>query len=127
MRNISFSMTTAQIQARTKTVTRRAGWLKLKPGDRLRGVKKAMGLKKGETIEPLAEVIVTSVRRERLDAMLEDMNYGKIECDLEGFGQDPVLSCPIEFVAFFCAGHKGCEPSTVVTRIEFEYANPIGQ
>jgi hypothetical protein len=28
---------------------------------------------------------------------------------------------PGEFVAMFCATHKGCTPETEVTRIEFEY------
>ena len=33
MRNISFALTTPQFKARTKTVTRRKGWLMLQPGD----------------------------------------------------------------------------------------------
>jgi hypothetical protein len=49
MRNISFSITRFQFCDRTKTVTRRLGWAKLKPGDVLMGVEKAMGLKKGES------------------------------------------------------------------------------
>jgi len=32
-RNISFALTTQQVRNRTKTVTRRAGWLFLKAGD----------------------------------------------------------------------------------------------
>jgi hypothetical protein len=28
------------------------------------------------------------------------------------------------FVSFFCQTHKGCEPGTVVTRIEWRYADP---
>ena len=46
-RNMSFALTTEQFKARTKTVTRRFGWWFLKPGDVVRGVEKAMGLKPG--------------------------------------------------------------------------------
>ena len=28
---------------------------------------------------------------------------------------------PDEFVAFFCATHRGCQPSTLVTRICWRY------
>ena len=45
---MSFMLTTNQIIDETKDVTRRNGWENLKPGDRLRAVEKAMGLKKGE-------------------------------------------------------------------------------
>ena len=45
-RNMSFAMTTEQIRARTKTVTRRFGWWFLKAGDQVWAVEKAMGLKK---------------------------------------------------------------------------------
>jgi len=67
---MSFALTTAQILNREKRVTRRMGWLNLKPGDRIRAVKKAMGLKKGESIEELAVLKVIDVRREPLDRML---------------------------------------------------------
>ncbi|MEV0029564.1 hypothetical protein [Nocardia sp. NPDC050793] len=26
-----------------------------------------------------------------------------------------------EFIAFFCASHRGCQPDTIVTRIEWRY------
>lgn len=48
MRNMSFALTTDQILAGTKTVTRRLGWLRLQPGDHLRPVRKCMGLRPGE-------------------------------------------------------------------------------
>lgn len=38
MRNMSFSMTTGQIINRTKTVTRRFGWWRLGPGEKVRAV-----------------------------------------------------------------------------------------
>jgi len=49
MRNMSFAMTTNQILAQTKTVTRRFGWWNLKTGDVVQPVKKTMGLKNDVT------------------------------------------------------------------------------
>lgn len=115
MRSISFSLTEQQFLAGTKDVTRRLGWLKLKPGDRLKGVRKAMGLKKGEHQVVLGEIEVVSVRREQLRRMTNESGYGRVECAREGF---PLMG-PAGFVAFFCASHGRCTPETVVTRIEF--------
>ena len=42
-RLMSVSLTEQQVRARTKTVTRRVGWLMLKPGDRLTLCRKVMG------------------------------------------------------------------------------------
>ena len=121
MRNMSFSLTTAQILDGSKTVTRRIGWLNLKPGDLVRPVKKCMGLKPGEKIEPLREPLrVVSVRREPLRWMIDSV-FGDDECKREGF-QDMT---PAEFVVMFCATHKGCTPETEVTRIEFEYTGYV--
>ena len=47
-RNMSFALTTKQIEDETKDVTRRNGWWFLKPGDQIWAVEKCMGLKKGE-------------------------------------------------------------------------------
>lgn len=118
---MSFALTTSQVKARIKTVTRRLGWLNLRPGDRVQAVKKCMGLKKGESIEPLAIIRITDVRREQLRCMTDDLIYGASECENEGFGDHPSLSFPHEFVRFFCSTHKDCTPETVVTRIAFEY------
>jgi hypothetical protein len=85
MRNISFMLTQQQILARTKTVTRRVGWAKLKAGDLLRGVEKGMGLKSGEKVRPFATFRVVSVRAEPLSAMTTDLDYGFVECRKEGF------------------------------------------
>lgn len=118
MRNISFSLTTEQVRTGTKTVTRRLGWLQLKPGDLLRPVKKCMGLKPGEKIEPLRGPLrVVSVRRESLWQMWLDPEYGAEECKREGF---PDMT-PLDFIDMFCASHKGCNRGSGVTRIEFEY------
>lgn len=123
MRNISFMLTTGQIRARTKTVTRRVGWAKLAPGQLLRGVEKCMGLKAGEKVKELAVIRVVSVRREPLMAMTDDLDYGFNECVKEGFGDHHSLRWPTQFVDFFCDSHRGCTPATLVTRIEFEYVN----
>jgi hypothetical protein len=116
VRNISFSMTKQQFLDGTKTVTRRMGWLYLKPGTELMAVEKAMGIKKGEKVSTLGKIRVLAVRRERLDKICGDMLYGRNEVMREGF---PDMD-PIDFMKFFCSSHVGCKPESVVTRIEFE-------
>lgn len=115
-RLMSVALTQPQVVARSKTVTRRLGWLMLKQGDHLTLCKKVQGRKKGEPLVRITDVEVLSVRRERLDAIT------RAEVDAEGF---PRLS-PAEFIAFFCGSHKGCEPGTEVTRIEWRYLDPAG-
>lgn len=72
MTNISFSETTDQIRARTKIVTRRFStrprsiWNMLKPGKHLIAIEKGQGLKKGEHITKLDEIITLKVDREPL-------------------------------------------------------------
>jgi hypothetical protein len=122
MRNISFSLTTDQMLARTKTVTRRVGWTGKNaplPGMLLQPVRKAMGLRRGEKVEKLgAPIRILNVRRESLGKMLRDAAYGARESRLEGF------DCgALEFVRRFCCTHD-CEPEDMVTRIEFEYTEP---
>lgn len=115
---MSFALTTEQIRNKTKTVTRRMGWLHLKAGELIRPVKKCQGLKKGEKIEPIGPVIrIVDVRREPLDRMLLDHLYGWEENAREGFS--PIMS-PGEFVGMFMRAN-GCKPTDLVTRIEFEY------
>lgn len=92
MRNMSFFMTTEQIQNRTKTVTRRLGWWFLKPGDKVRAVRKAMGLRRGEKVEPLAEIEILSARAEPLNAITKN------DCIKEGF---PNFE-PCDFVNMLC-------------------------
>lgn len=116
-RNISFSLTTAQVRAKTKTVTRRLGWRALKVGDVLNACVKCMGLKKGERPEVICQIRVTNVWRESLRNLFMPTSYGKEECAREGFPQ----MTPGQFYEFFCRSHKGCNTATVVTRIEFEY------
>jgi hypothetical protein len=114
-RNISFAQTTEQFLANLKDVTRRVGWLDVKEGDMLVAVRKGQGLKKGEKVTRLGRIRVTSVRRECLELIAVDEEYGREEVRREGFPD----KTPAEFVAFFCAGHRGCTPGTIVTRIEF--------
>ncbi|WP_198320782.1 hypothetical protein [Azohydromonas aeria] len=124
MRNISFALTTPQLLAGTKTVTRRIGWQHLQAGEQLRPVAKCIGLKRGEKVQPLrAPLLVVSVRQEQLRALQDDVDYGLAECALEGFGDHATLRWPSEFVRFFCDSHKGCTPETVVTRIEFMFTD----
>lgn len=115
MRNISFALTTPQFIAGTKDVTRRMGWLFLKPGDELCAVEKGQGLGKGGKIKRLGTIRVLDVRREKLCAIQSYPRYGLDEVAREGF---PDLAA-LEFISFFCDGHKGCTPNSIITRIEF--------
>lgn len=108
MRNMSFALTTDQFLSRTKTVTRRGGWKFLKPGDRVMGVRKGMGLKPGEKVERLYPIEVVSVRREPLDAI------DQADVIAEGF---PRMTT-VDFVAMYCR-HSPGGPEQMVTRIEF--------
>lgn len=117
---MSFALTTAQVRARTKTVTRRLGWRKLQVGTLLQPVVKGMGLKKGEKAERIGGPIrVVSVRLEPLNAMNDEVRYGLRETAREGF---PHLTGK-QFAAMFCE-HNGCTTQAEVTRIEFEYVEP---
>ncbi len=109
-RNISFMLTTEQVRSRTKTVTRRLGWLKLKKGDVLNACVKCMGLKLGQQVERIAKIEVIDVRREPLSEVTD------AEAALEGF---PEMTGE-QFVAMFCMNMR-CTPETIVTRIEYKY------
>ncbi len=111
MRNMAFSRTTEQIRKRTKTVTRRFGWVFLKPGDRVCAIKQGQGLKKGEKVERICVFEIVSTRWEALHAITQD------DCIREGF---PHLT-PAEFVAML-ADPKRLSHCTPVNRIEFKYA-----
>jgi hypothetical protein len=109
-------MTTPQFLDGSKDVTRRMGWENLRAGDVLRAVEKCMGLKKGEKMKPLDMIRVVSARREILDEMTRNPDYGLVECKREGFPE----MVPSEFIEFFCKGHTGAFPKRTITRIEFE-------
>lgn len=121
-RNMSFMLTTTQYRARTKDVTRRLGWLRLKAGDPFDAVEKGMGLKKGERVVRLGSNVCRSERWEPLRRMLDDLAYGQAEVIREGF---PEMT-PAAFVAMFCRTHRGCTPDTEVHRIEFGYLDAPG-
>lgn len=120
MRNISFALTTPQFLDGTKDVTRRVGWLDLRPGLELCGVEKGQGLGKGGKVKRLGVIRVVAVRQEKLRRMVDEPEYGALECAREGF---PNLK-PQEFVHFFVTGHKGCTAESWVTRIEFVKVAP---
>ena len=103
-------MTTEQFKNRTKTVTRRNGWLKLKVGEIVNGCEKCMGFKKGEKIKRLGQIRITSVNREPLNAITQE------DVIREGFPQ----WTPRRFIKFYAAANKVAEDETV-TRIEYEY------
>lgn len=108
---MSVSLTEAAVLDRSKTVTRRMGWLNLKPGDRLTLCRKVMGRRKGDPLVRIVEVEVVLVSREPLYLITPE------DVVREGF---PDMST-WEFVDFFCSTHKGCLPSSTVTRIEWRY------
>ena len=115
MRKMSFMLTTAQMRAGTKDVTRRLGWEYLKVGERVMACEKVQGRRNGEPLVRMFPIEIVSVRRERLDRMELEPAYGAEEVKREGF---PEMT-PWEFVRFFCKSHKGCEEFSMVTRIEF--------
>ena len=86
-RRMSFFLTTAQVLARTKTVTRRdiLAWAGLKAGDNL------IAIEKGQGHKVLALLEVVDVRVEPLDAITAE------DCAREGF---PAMT-PVEFCEFF--------------------------
>ena len=112
MRNMSFSLTTAQFLDGSKTITRRLGWDNLRPGEHFMAVEKSQGLKKGEHVKRLGECVCLS----NIPWRLKWINKFDVIC--EGF---PHLS-PIEFIAMFCK-HMKCKPATFVNRIEFRRVN----
>jgi len=120
MRNMSFMLTTAQVRAGTKTVTRRMGWrylvgaIALGQKPRLMACEKCMGRRKGEPLVRIREIEVVNAWFEPLVAM---EGYHQKECEREGF---PDLT-PQEFIKFFCESHTKCTPLSMVTRIEFRY------
>lgn len=109
-RNMSVALTSEQVIAEQKDVTRRLGWWHLKPGDTLNLVNKTMGFKKGEHPIIYKTVRVKSTRREPVNAITQE------DCRREGF---PHMT-PAEFIEFFCDHHR--IPATkIINRIEWEY------
>ena len=111
MRNISYMLTTKQFLSNEKTVTRRNGWLFLvgKTGVHLMAVEKGQGLKKGEKVNRLGEIVILDARREPLIEIFNNPD----DCRREGF---PELT-PGQFVRFYCQ-HNGGHADQEITRIE---------
>jgi len=109
MRNMAFSLTTQQMYAKTKRVTRRLGWSFLKPGDVVMAVEKSMGLNKGEKVKHIGPIRIISIRGESIRQITRE------DVILEGFPRLNVRT----FVHFFCH-HNRCSTYTAVNRIEFE-------
>jgi hypothetical protein len=116
-RLMSVAFTEAAVRERRKTVTRRKGWLMLKPGDRLTLCRKVLGRKKGEPLVRVADVEVVSVRREHLHAMTIDRAYGESEVALEGCAP----MSPEDFVYHYFEWRQKIPRNTEVTRIEWRY------
>jgi hypothetical protein len=110
-RLMSVALTVPQVRDRSKTVTRRNGWLMLKPGDPLTLCEKVRGRKKCEPLVRIADVQVVSVRLEPLNAITPQ------DVAAEGF---PGWT-PEKFVSCFTGTDKGCEPGTVITRVAWRY------
>lgn len=120
MKNISFALTTLQVYAQCKTVTRRFGWWNLKPETYLQGVVKGMGLRKGEKVQKIHVIYPTAVAPESLRKIVDFPAYGEAEMIKEGF---PNMT-PAQFVEMICDTHKGKTPDSIINRIAFEYLSP---
>ena len=120
MRHISFYLTQDQIRRREKTVTRRNGWAFAVKGMVLLGVVKGQGIPKGEKVQALCIIEITSARVEYLNAMTADLEYGLQEVVKEGF---PEMT-PDQFVTMYCE-HNASLPYQWVRRIEFKYRDDL--
>lgn len=116
-RLMSVAYTEQAVVERRKTVTRRAGWSYLRPGDRITLCRKVMGRKADEPLVRICDVEVVSVRRERLSLMTEHRAYGIAECDREGF---PDLN-PETFIQRYFTDAQKISPDAEVTRVEWRY------
>jgi len=116
MTNMSFFHTTQQCFNYQKTVTRRDGWMKLKPTAIVQQIVKGQGLKKGEHPEKIHRIQIMDNRIETLDTLLILPEYGHHEMVREGFpGRDPK-----DFVTWYCKESKK-KPGDMISRIRFCY------
>jgi hypothetical protein len=114
---MSFALTEKQILDRTKTQTRRLGWLFVKAGDLIQPIEKGQGLKKGERVKYLGGPIrVKAVWGERLNTIT------RADVAREGF---PEMG-PRQFVKFFCKTN-GCARDRLVNVITFEYLDDVAR
>jgi hypothetical protein len=115
-RLMSVAYTEEQVRARTKHVTRRAGWEFARPGDRVILCRKVMG-RQGTPLVRIVAVELLDVRREPLALMIERPDYGDAEVTLEGF---PDLS-PLNFIEHYFEEAQGIGRYDDVTRLEWVY------
>lgn len=120
MRLLSVSKTIPQCRAGTKTVSRRVNWLHARVGMQLMLVEKGQGLKPGESIVRIRPVELIDVRREPINRLIDDLEYGRRECVLEGFPPPHEKSDPLVFYQFFC-DFSGLIYGDDVTRLEWVY------
>jgi uncharacterized protein YqfB (UPF0267 family) len=127
---MSVAFTKDAVLARRKTVTRRAGWTYLTPGEVVTLCEKVMGRRHGEPLVRVCDVEVVSVRRERLDAITDEDVYLEGFTD-EDFRTDPHDGTPLFdgeairpsdwFVLFYCSHMRRVHASDEVTRIHWRY------
>jgi hypothetical protein len=115
MRMISFALTPEQCRARTKTETRRTGWGFARERDKLLGVSKVMGFRKGESITDVAELFgvieIERLYREPLNSITQE------SVTAEGF---PDLT-PEQFVERFLAHARNMLPRDLITVVRFRW------
>ncbi|MPZ19766.1 MAG: ASCH domain-containing protein [Luteitalea sp.] len=121
MRRMSFSHAASEVRAGMKTVTRRLGWRFLKPNELIQAVDKAPGSRSAGPVRRLAILRVQNVRVEPLARLIEDARYAEDELPREGF---PCWSRD-DFIARFLRRHRLTTTAIEVTRIEFEYVEPV--
>jgi hypothetical protein len=134
---MSVSHTADAVIARRKTVTRRLGWLFLRPGDHLTLCRKVMGRKPGEPLDRLAEVEIVYVWREPLTDM-KATDIAKEAVPAEAFipgwwdrglpvvrpsypEPEVMTDAMVDAWVTWFAKTMGCKPDDEVTRIEWRY------
>ncbi len=110
-RRMSFAMTTRQMYAQEKTVTRREGWENARPGERIVWIEKGQGLKKGERQVVGGTIEVVNARREPLEVITPG------DVIREGF---PGYTTA-DFIETYLRAHRGKKCHELVTRIEFRH------
>ncbi len=118
MKRMSFFLTTPQMLARTKTVTRRLK-CRLKVGERFTAIEKGQGLQKGEKQRVLGVCEVVDISFQPVASIIcydnGDLTRND-DCVREGFPQ----MIGHQFVDMFCKAMK-CTPADSCYRIQFVF------
>ena len=112
---MSFRWTEQQLVAGIKTVTRRLGWWKVRPGDQLLAIRQWQELPKGSHQHILGSILIRGARPERVKDITPD------DVVREGF---PDMTTD-QFIAFFCRGHR-ISPLHVINRIHLAFHRKVG-